>query len=574
VDWLLLRNALESGRRERAARRARLAETASLLPFAGTITGLEEARWTLEPVVPQQAAETLDALAKAVDAAHDRLKPKQPKPAGAKPEHAHARNGQQPAAASEDATEDDHGDHSDGDGTDADGADDAGDADSADSADSDNGAKDEGEAVTGGVTNGKQSPSGDGTAVRPTDVVARRAAAEVDELRDALATWYRNYETFVPDFAWWTRKPYDATRKALERYAKLLREEIAGLKGKDDDPLVGDPIGRDALVDDLAGEWIAYTPEELLAIGEREFAWCEARMLEAAAELGYGEDWKAALAKVKQDHVPPGAQDALVARQSRDAIAFLDEHDLVTIPALCRETWRVQMIDEQRQRTLPFAAYGGQDMLVAYPTDAMDIETRLGTMRGNNVHFSRIVVPHELIPGHHLQGYMAARHRSHRRPFSTPFLGEGWALYWEMRLWDAGYAQGPEDRIGMLFWRMHRAARIIVSLQFHLGQMTPQEMIDFLVERVGHETPGATGEVRRYIGGEYGPLYQCAYMLGGLQLRALHTDLVGSGRMTDRQFHDAVLMQNSMPVELIRAALTDVPLTRDMRASWRFDGGA
>ena len=37
----------------------------------------------------------------------------------------------------------------------------------------------------------------------------------------------------------------------------------------------------------------------------------------------------------------------------------------------------------------------------------------------------------------------------------------------------------------MLFWRKHRAARIIVSLEFHLGTMTPQEMIDFLIQRVG-----------------------------------------------------------------------------------------
>jgi hypothetical protein len=539
IDWLLLRNELLSDRRTRAARRGKLAETAPLMPFAGTIVGLEEARWRLEPVDPRHAARTLDDLGKAVEEARDAVKPSKEGNAGDEP-----------------AGKDD-------------GVGDAGDRD-------EHGpvvphGDDGGSGAAGGAPPAAEEPRAV-PADAPTPVVARRAAAELDQLREALGTWYGHYETFVPDFAWWTRTSYDAAREALEDYAKLLREEIAGLKGEDDDPLVGDPIGRDALLDDLRGEWIAYTPEELLAVGERELAWCEARMAEAAAGMGHGDDWQAALAQVKEDHVPPGEQDALVVQQSKDAIAFLDAHDLVTIPDLCRETWRVRMIDEERQRTLPFAAYGGQDMLVAYPTAAMDVETKLGTMRGNNVHFSRIVVPHELIPGHHLQGHAAQRHRTHRRPFSTPFLGEGWALYWEMLLWDRGYAQGPEDRVGMLFWRMHRAARIIVSLRFHLGEMTPQEMIDFLVERVGHEQAGATGEVRRYIGGEYGPLYQCAYMLGGLQLRALHAELVGGGRMSDRRFHDAVLEQNSMPVELIRGALTDVPLTRDMQASWRFDG--
>jgi uncharacterized protein (DUF885 family) len=122
----------------------------------------------------------------------------------------------------------------------------------------------------------------------------------------------------------------------------------------------------------------------------------------------------------------------------------------------------------------------------------------------------------------------------------------------------------------MLFWRAHRCARILVSLGFHLGTMTTAQMIDLLVDRVGHERDSATAEVRRYVGGGYGPLYQCAYLIGGLQLRALHQDLVGGAKMTERTFHDAVLRQGSIPVEMIRAALTDVELGKDYRPSWRF----
>jgi hypothetical protein len=536
VDWLALRTHLEHGGRQRRAQRERLAETSELVPFAASIIAFEEGRWRLEPIDPESAAIALDGLGQLVETVRERVAEGHRK----KPKDDQSADGEPPEAESEAAPTDDSDEAStEGDAT---------------------------EART------EEDEEAEPPPLSTTAVVARRAAGQVDELREALASWYRHYDAFRPGFSWWCEPPYEAVRKQLSDYAKLLRETVAGLKGEDDDPLIGDPIGREALLDDLAGELIAYSPEELLSIGEREFAWCEEQMLAAAAELGHGEDWQAALAAVKENHVEPGEQDALVVQQSLDAIAFLDERDLVTIPDLCRETWRVRMIDERAQRTLPFAAYGGQDMLVAYPTAVMDTETKQMTMRGNNVHFSRIVVPHELIPGHHLQGYMAGRYNTHRRPFGTPFLGEGWALYWEMVLWDAGYPRGPEDRIGMLFWRMHRAARIIVSLKFHLGEMTPQEMIDFLVERVGHEEVGATSEVRRYIGGGYGPLYQCAYMIGGLQLRALHEELVGGGALTDRQFHDAVLQQNSLPVELIRAALSDVPLSPDWQPSWRFAG--
>src|SRR6185295_14598367 len=194
--------------------------------------------------------------------------------------------------------------------------------------------------------------------------------------------------------------------------------------------------------------------------------------------------------------------------------------------------------------------------------DAMKNDDKLMSMRGNNRHFTRIVTPHELIPGYHLQGFMVQRERNYRQIFSTPFLVEGWALYWEMTLYELGYPRTPEERVGMLFWRMHRAARIIVSLKFHLGKITPTEMVDFLVDRVGHEKLGATSEVRRFIGGDYSPVYQCGYMIGGLQIRALHKELVGSKKMTEQQFHDTFLAYNAMSVELIRAGMENVSLKR------------
>ena len=207
---------------------------------------------------------------------------------------------------------------------------------------------------------------------------------------------------------------------------------------------------------------------------------------------------------------------------------------------------------------------------MAYPTSSMRHDDKLMSMRGNNRHVSRVFALHELIPGHHMQGFMAQRERPYRQMFATPFFVEGWSLYWEMTFYDMGFARTPQERIGMLFWRMHRAARIIVSLKFHLGEMTPKEMVDFLIERVGHERFGATSEVRRYIGDGYAPLYQCGYTTGGLQLRALRAELVDTGRLSEREFHDALLTYGPIPVELIRANLLNLPLTRNTEATWRF----
>jgi len=285
--------------------------------------------------------------------------------------------------------------------------------------------------------------------------------------------------------------------------------------------------------------------------------------------LGYGDDWHKALEFVKNQYVEPGKQPELIKKLALEAIKFVEDNDLVTVPELARDSWRMEMMTPERQLVSPFFL-GGETILVSYPTNTMAHEQKMMSMRGNNPHFSRATVHHELIPGHHLQGFMAARYKPYRSVFSTPFWTEGGALYWELLLWDLGFAKDPKDKIGMLFWRMHRCARIIFSLSFHLEKMTPQECIDLLVNKVGHERDNATAEVRRSFDGSYGPLYQIAYLIGGLQIYSLNRELVKSGKMTNRTFNDAVLRENRIPIEMVRASLTKQKLTRDFQTSWKF----
>ncbi len=399
--------------------------------------------------------------------------------------------------------------------------------------------------------------------------VAYRAARAMSELIEVLKHWYDFYNRYDPLFTWWCTKPYEELRAAMTAYRKHLLEKVVGIAEDDNTTIIGDPIGREALLRELRAELIPYTPEELIEIAEREYAWCEREMLNASRELGYGDDWHAALEHVKRRHVAPGDQPALILELALEAIEFLESRDLVTIPELAKEAWRMEMMPPRRQLESPFFL-GGETIMVSFPTLDMSHEAKLMSMRGNNRHFARATVHHELIPGHHLQGFMTQRYRPYRRLFSTPFWTEGWALYWEFLLWDKGFAPSPEDRIGMLFWRMHRCARVVFSLSFHLGKMTPQECVEYLVEKVGHERDNATAEVRRSFGGDYAPLYQCAYMLGALQFRELRRELVDSGRMTEKALHDAVLREGNIPVPLLRARLLDLLEGATYRPDWRF----
>lgn len=403
-----------------------------------------------------------------------------------------------------------------------------------------------------------------------TVALANRAAGIINGQQVALKSVYDFYDGYDPQFTWWVKRPYQQLDSALGKYASALKTKIdPATRPKDDGSgIIGNPIGRDELLRLLQLEMIPYSPEELVNIANKEFAWCDAELLKASREMGFGDNWKAAQEKVKQAYVPEGQQPEAMLQLYDESIAFLKKNDLITIPPIAEETWRMRMIPPKQQLISPFFL-GGEVLQISYPTNVMDHEAKLMSMRGNNPHFSRATVHHELIAGHHLQGFMNNRYKTYRH-YRTPFWTEGWALYWELILWDMNFPRGPEDKIGMLFWRMHRCARIIFSLNYHLGKWTPQQCIDFLVDRVGFERANAEGEVRRSFTANYGPLYQLAYMTGGFQFYALKKELVDSGKMTYKQYHDAVLHENSLPVEMVRAILTNQALTRDFKTTWKF----
>ena len=535
VDYILFRSHLEHELRQLDIEAKQMAEIAPLVPFSKTIIDFEESRRRMEPIDSAKAAATLNNLKKQIE--------------------------------------------------------------------------DTRRSVEAGLRGG-DNPD----AIKVKKTVAFRAVNAINSLRGNLRNWYTFHNGYDPVFTWWNEEPYKAFDEALTAYATFINERLLGLRTStpagqtgqqaggqrpggggaqgaaqaggggfqrpaaaqarpgDTSDIIGDPIGREALLSELQSEMIPYTPEELIEIANKEMAWCENEMKKASLDLGYGNDWKKALEHVKNHYVEPGKQPEMIRDLALEAIKFVDDHDLVTVPQLARDTWRMEMMTPERQLVSPFFL-GGETILVSFPTNTMSHEQKMMSMRGNNIDFARATVFHELIPGHHLQGFMTARYRPYRALFGTPFWTEGNALYWELLFWDLNFPRTPENRIGMLFWRMHRCARIIFSLSFHLEKMTPQECIDFLVNRVGHERDNATAEVRRSFDGSYGPLYQIAYLIGGLQQYSLHHDLVDSGKMTNRQFNDALLKENRIPIEMIRAILTNQKLTRDYKTNWRFYSG-
>ncbi|WP_308993304.1 DUF885 family protein [Mariniflexile litorale] len=401
-------------------------------------------------------------------------------------------------------------------------------------------------------------------------LMAEKASKVISSFQKSLKEAYSFYYSYDPEFTWWVQKPFEELSTKLLDYANLLNSNYSKTSIKDDGSgIIGKPIGKDALIESLNFEFIPYTPEQLIKTAESQFNWCKEEMIKASKELGYGTNWKAALEHVKNTYVAAGEQPQAITDLYNQSVEFIEERDLITFPEMAKETWGMIMMTPERQKVNPFFT-GGWEISISYPTQDMSEDDKLMSMRGNNPNFSRATVQHELLPGHNLQFFMNARNKSYRRAFDTPFWMEGWALYWEINLWNKEFPQTPEQKLGMLFWRIHRCARIIFSLKYHLGDMTPQQCIDMLVNEVGHEYANAEAEVRRSFATSYTPpLYQMAYMTGGLQFYALRNEMLKKG-WTEKQFHDRVLQENMMPVELLRSLIQELPLKENFKTNWKF----
>jgi len=155
---------------------------------------------------------------------------------------------------------------------------------------------------------------------RPKRTVAYRAVRTVEGLKRTLRGWHAFYNAYDPMFTWWNESPFKAADEALTKYGAFVSEKLVGIKADDKTTIIGDPIGRAALLEELKFEMIPYSPEELLVIANKEFDWCVQEFKKASRDMGYGDDYMKAIEAVKQKYVEPGKQPELIKRLAYEAI--------------------------------------------------------------------------------------------------------------------------------------------------------------------------------------------------------------------------------------------------------------
>ena len=209
---------------------------------------------------------------------------------------------------------------------------------------------------------------------------ALRATRWLSELQSGLKEWFSFYKDYDPLFTWWVSESTPKLIEALQDLSDTIKRVALGISPTDTDTIIGEPVGRQGLLDALDSELIPYTPEELIEIGKKEYDWCEIEMQKAASDLGF-PTWRSALENVKDDYVEPGKQTQLVRNLTREASSFVKMHDLITVPKVCENTSRTYMMSPSRQKMNPFFL-GGEEIIVSYPTSTMSHDDKMMSMRG------------------------------------------------------------------------------------------------------------------------------------------------------------------------------------------------
>ncbi len=76
----------------------------------------------------------------------------------------------------------------------------------------------------------------------------------------------------------------------LDKYARIIRNQVdgAGMHADDGSGIIGFPSGQKELLRQLTKEMIPNGLEELVAIAEQAFTWCDSVLLRSSAAMGLG----------------------------------------------------------------------------------------------------------------------------------------------------------------------------------------------------------------------------------------------------------------------------------------------
>ena len=363
----------------------------------------------------------------------------------------------------------------------------------------------------------------------PGEVADQQLRGEVAEAGAVAADAFDEFAAFLEDFR---QQATGQWAIGEERYSRLLRQK----------------------------EMLDLDARALRERGEREYETLAGALRASAQRIAGTDDWPRVLADLNQDHPPtPEAMREAYADWTERARAFLRERRLVTFPPgeVCvvdpsPAFQRPVLAVASYQMPPPFSASMTGHFFVPFPPDGASPEDVQKRLEGNAYPSIPTTSVHEAYPGHHWQLVMAKSHPSAiRRGYRTPYFSEGWGLYAERMMREQGFFEDPRHEMCQYEATIFRAARIVVDTSLHMGEMSYEQAVRFMMEKANLPEPVARAEVTRYCAW---PTQASAYLTGCLEILRIRDRYFSRHGSSDvdtlRAFHDVIASSGGLPIAL------------------------
>jgi uncharacterized protein (DUF885 family) len=334
-----------------------------------------------------------------------------------------------------------------------------------------------------------------------------------------------------------------------------------------EDDLLPRSKGSFAIGEDLYNErlriehMLKKTAQDIGLFGSRLLDGTRREMSDLASRIRDGAQWREIISEAKTKHPEAGEIKSAYVKEMGRARRFVEENDLVTIPP--DEVLRVVDTPVFERPIIPYAAYLApgaferkqEGLFYVTPVDpGASPEQIEDQLQGHNYSSLAITALHEAYPGHHLQLVRSNKNPSIiRKLIESNLFAEGWALYCEEMMYRQGFYPDDVARLYQMKDGLWRAARVVIDVGLHTGEMSFDEGVEFLVDKAMIERTNAIAEVKRYT---MMPTQPMSYSVGKMEI----VDLLGAARSLKndlklKEFHDLLLDSGTVPPAAVRKEL-------------------
>jgi uncharacterized protein (DUF885 family) len=349
----------------------------------------------------------------------------------------------------------------------------------------------------------------------------------------------------------------DSVRPGYARYLACLRSEILPKARSEDTPgIMHVPKGLEAYSKLIRVHTsLDLTPAELHQTGLKEVARINGEMVELGEKVFRTRDRMLILHRLRTDPKLYFSSRDEVAAEAEAALSKAKAAIAKWFGRLPKADCEVVRMEEHEEKHSLIGYYrqpaADGSRPGQYYINTSEPETRPR-------YEAEALAYHESIPGHHLQIAIAQELEDmpeFRKNSGVTAFVEGWGLYAERLSAEMGLYTSDLDRIGVLSFDSWRACRLVVDTGMHAMGWTRSQAINFMLENSALAKNNIVNEVDRYI---TWPGQALAYKTGQLEMMRLRQQAKSrlGERFDIRKFHDALLCNGAVPLEVLRQVIT------------------